>query len=260
MNRTGTPIPWRLALVALALAAVLLSGCSGPAPSPEVSEGPGQGLQVIEHKVLPGETLARIADNYYGDPGLAPGIARDNGLTDPGHVAEGSVLVLRFAPEQWENARRRAAALDAYNRGVDQLLAEAEKQFRLALETAPDLLAARYNLALVHLRRGHNDEALALLDELRRQRPGDRDFQFARGNALFQLTRFEEAAGQFAAILDQEPGHLRAAFSLARSLQAAGRDREALAAWGRYLELDSTSSWAETARRNYRKLSDDSGG
>ena len=48
-----------------------------------------------------------------------------------------------------------------YNKGVDLMaqerLAEAEKQFRLALETAPDLVAAQYNLALVLLKRGKTD-------------------------------------------------------------------------------------------------------
>lgn len=239
---------------------VLLAGCAGRAPAPSGVGADGAAARVIEHRVLSGETLERIADNYYGDPLLAARIAAENGLTAPAEVAEGSVLALRFAPDQWEEARRRAAALEAYNRGVDLLaqdrLAEAEKQFQLALDTAPDLAAARYNLALVLMRRGRNDRALELLETLVAQRPRDRDFLFARGNALFQLTRFDEAAAQFQLLLGSDAAHLRAGFGLARSLQAAGRDREAMAAWRRYLEKDGSSSWADAARRNLEELQD----
>ena len=254
----------RILVPSVLLTLVVVSGCGPRQAVPPVQSDAEAAEHVIEHRVLPGETLRQVADNYYGDPGRASGIARDNGIGDQDMVAEGSVLLLRFGPAQWEDARRRAAALESYNRGVDLLgqdrLAEAEKQFQLALRTAPGLLAARYNLALVHLRRGRNDQALQLLEELTRSRPDNPDFRFARGNALFQLTRFDEAVDQFSLVLDRNPDHSRAAFGLARSLQAAGRDNEARRAWARYLELDSTSSWAEIARRNYRKLRDGNGG
>lgn len=239
---------------------VLLAGCAGRQLAPPRTDTTASDAHIIEHKVQPGETLERIADNYYGDPGRAAQIAGENGLSAPDAVAEGSVLALSFGPDQWEDARRRATALEAYNRGVDLLgqerLAEAEKQFRVALDTAPDLAAARYNLALVLMRRGKSDRALELLEALTLERPRDVDFLFARGSALFQLTRFDEAVEQFDRILLLDPGNLRAGFGRARSLQAAGRDREAMAAWQRYLELDSSSSWAEAARRNEKELRD----
>jgi tetratricopeptide (TPR) repeat protein len=149
----------------------------------------------------------------------------------------------------------------SYNKGVDLLgnerLAEAEKQFGLALETAPDLVAAKYNLALVLLKRGKTEESLVYLEELTTLRPTDTDFLFARGNALFQSTRFDEAAVQFEAALAVDPGLKRAAFGLARSLQEGEHKTEAIAAWNRYLELDSTTSWAAAARRNLKLLQDD---
>ena len=64
------------------------------------------------------------------------------------------------------------------------------KQFLLALDTAPDLRSAKYNLALVLSQRGKNSEALALLEFLTTTNPQDTDFHFARGHCLFQLTRF----------------------------------------------------------------------
>jgi len=202
-----------------------------------------------------------VADNYYGDPARADRIAKDNGLTGPDRVITGSVLRLIFSDQEWEEARQRSAALVSYNKGVDLLanerLAEAEKQFRLALDTAPGLVAAKYNLALVLLKRGKTEQALVFLEELTTERPGDTDFLFARGNALFQATRFDDAAVQFKAALAVDPKHKRAAYGLARSLQEGGYTTEAIAAWNRYLELDSTTSWAAAARRNLKLLQDD---
>ena len=121
----------------------------------------------LEHTVAEGETLRRIADNYFGDPDLADLIATRNGITDPDRIVPGSVLILDFDESQWQGASRRSVALEAYNKGVDLMaqdrLAESEKQFRLALKTAPDLQSASYNLALVLSRRGKNSEALVIL-------------------------------------------------------------------------------------------------
>lgn len=243
---------------------ILTSGCakqSGPAlPGEQVIPAD---QRVIEHTVGPGESLARIADNYYGDPDRFAAIAKENGITDAGRIVPGSVLRLSFNADEWEAAQRRAAALKPYNKGVDLLanerVGEAEKQFKLALETAPDLRAAKYNLALVQLKRGRNDRAIVLLEELVSERPEDPDFLFALGNALFQSTRFDEGAARFVAALEYRPGFKRAAFGLARSYQEGGHRDQAIDAWQKYLELDSTSSWATTAQRNLRKLQDDPG-
>jgi tetratricopeptide (TPR) repeat protein len=247
-----------LFLLATALLLTGLGGCASKRVT-GVHPGPvGQEGRVIEHRVLPGETLPRIADNYFGDPGRAEQIARENLLSGTAGLTEGSLLVLKFAPEEWDQASRRAAALGPYNKGVDLLaqerLAEAGRQFQLALDTAPGLLAARYNLALVHMRRGQNDRALALLEDLTEQRPQDGDFRFARASALFALTRYAEAEKHFKLVLEGDPEHSRAQFGLARSLQEGQKNRQAIQAWRRYLELDDSSSWATTARRNLRKL------
>lgn len=250
----------RVWLWTAAAAALLTGGCAkkvveGPAPVPTEASG-----RVIEHEVVTGETLALIADNYYGDPFRAGQVARDNGLADPDLVQPGSVLRLRFDRDEWQAARRRAAALESYNRGVDhmrrQRLAEAERHFREAVDTAPDLVAARYNLALVLVERGRVDESLGLLDELVRERPAAKDIRFAHGHALFLAARFDEAVTGFDAALAVDPGHRRAAFSKARALEEAGRGPEAVAAWHAYLELDADSNWASQARRRLQALQD----
>jgi tetratricopeptide (TPR) repeat protein len=254
-------LPRLLAPALLGGALNLVAACGG-APSPETAPGPVESRDAtIEHTVREGETLARIADIYYGDPAQADRIAADNGVTDPARLAAGSVLRLRFDDASYERARRRAAALEPYNRGVEAMsrgdLDEAERQFRLALRTVPDLADARYNLALVLMKRGQNEAASDLLGALVAERPQDPEFGFALGNALFRQTRFVEAARAFDRVLAVAPDHRRAAFGHARALQESGARAEAIAAWQRYLELDPASSWAAEARRHLAELRGD---
>jgi tetratricopeptide (TPR) repeat protein len=263
MNRLGVFTPRReTLLVGLLVFALMMTGCAKKvAPPVEGDVVVPEGGHFLDHTVAEGETLAQVADNYYGDPGVSARIAKDNGVADPERIIPGSLLRLRFNDDEWESARQRSAALVPYNRGVDLLanerLAEAEKQFSLALDTAPDLVAAKYNLALVLLKRGKTEQALVLLEELTALRPTETDFLFARGNALFQSTRFDEAAEQFQAALDVDPKLKRAAFGFARSLQEGQHTDRAITAWKRYLELDGTSSWAAAARRNLKMLQDE---
>jgi len=236
---------------------VLAAGCAKRV-EPEAPARPGAGARTVRHTVAAGETLTRIAENYYGDPDMAARIARSNGITDPDRILPGSVLVLEFGSGEYRDARQRAVALEAYNRGVELMeqdrLAQAEKQFRLALETWPGMPSSSYNLALVHSRRGRHAEAVQILERLCADDPSNTDFQYARGHALFSMTRFAEAAGAFGQVLDADPKDKRAVFSLARCLQEDGQTGAAIAAWERYLTLDEASSWAATARRNLKTL------
>jgi len=247
--------------LALLLALLGLSACGGSqAPPPPRTEAPPPPPEsrTLAHTVQEGETLERIADLYYGDPGRAADIAASNGIDDPSRLAAGSVLQLGFAEAEYQRARERAAALEPYNQGVSALargnLDEAERQFRLALRVDPGLPDARYNLALVLLKRGQAEAAEELLRRLRSERPGDADFGFALGNALFAQTRYLEAATVFDQVLAVHPENRRAAFGHARALQEAGAHQEARAAWRRYLELDTESSWAAEARRHLAEL------
>lgn len=251
-------------ILLLVLGLVLAGGCAKRVPTrgPEAGTQTADEERTVRHTVVAGETLARIAENYYGDADQAPRIARRNGIQDADRVLPGSVLVLEFDEDQWQGARRRAVAIEAYNRGVQQMeqdrLAEAEKQFRLALDTWPAMPSASYNLALVLSRRGRHTEAAEILAGILAGDPENTDFLFARGHALFSMTRFGEAAEIFGRILALDPRHKRAAFSRARCLQEEGRTSEAIAAWEAYLRLDESSSWATAARRHLRKLRDGS--
>lgn len=249
-------------VTALALSALtLLVACQGPPPAR--TDGAGEGAPdgtVVEHSVRAGETLTVLADLYYGDPERAATIAADNGVGVSADLVAGSVLRLRFAEDELDQARKRQTALRPYNRGVAAMgqgdLDEAERQFRLALTTEPDLDVAAYNLALVFMKRGRHEPAADLLAPLVVKRPADADYGFALGNALFYQTRYGEAAAAYGAVLERDPGHRRAAFGHARSLQEDGQVGLARAAWDHYLELDDQSPWADEARRLRRQLQD----
>lgn len=261
MNRSARS---RFLLLAAAAAAIfalaLLGGCSrklaGRGAPPYARQHRDQ--YTLTHRVAEGETLARIADNYYGDPGRAADIAAWNGIHDPDLVAVGSALLLRFSAEQWDRAERRLAAMDPYNLGVDALRAgrldEAREAFDRALAIEPDFPDARYNLALVYMKRGRNAEAADLLSGLLAADPEDRDYLFAHGNVLFHQADFTGAADRFGMILAADPADREAAFGRARALTEAGPFAAAEAAWLAYLELDRTSAWADEAREQLRAL------
>lgn len=241
-------------------ALVMLASCGGPPPTRTVTvpaEDPAE-VHEVEHPVREGETLAAIADLYYGDPARAVDIAAVNGVDATARLAPGSVLKLRFASSELAAARLRRAAMGPYNRGVAALeqgdLDEAERQFRLARRTDPGLQMADYNLAVVLGKRGRHDAAAELLTPLVAARPAAADYGFALGNALFYQTRYQEAVAAFTAVLAHHPDDRRALFGRARALHEAGEREAALAAWATYLEHDATSAWADEARRLRRAL------
>lgn len=238
---------------AILLGCGLLLSCGSPPEVATEAPAPPPPFEVVEHRVHTGETLDRIADLYYGDPAAAAVIAARNGVGVDAELVAGSVVELPLQRDQVTMVRRRQAALDPYNRGVAALeqgdLETAERQFQLALRTAEGLHAARYNLALVQMRRGRHEDAATLLTALVAERPEDADYGFALGNSLFHQTSYDAAAAAFAAVLIHHRDHRRSAFGHARALQEAGRSAEARQAWDTYLQLDSTSPWADEARR-----------
>ena len=264
MIRSGTLRTLSSIFLAAASLSLLLplAGCSkklaGRGAPPHVRRH--QQEYSLTHVVTAGETMARIAENYYGDPARAADIAGWNGLPDPDLLAVGSVLLPRFTEEQWDRAERRLAAMDPYNRGVDALrsgrLDEARDAFRQSLAIDPGFPDARYNLALIYLKRGLNADAAEILTGLLAEKPADRDFLFAYGNVLFHQADFDAAAEKFAAVLVIDPTDRRAAFSKARALTETGAVSEAEAAWEAYLALDRSSTWADEAREQLQGLRD----
>lgn len=244
---------------ALALAAALVAGCSGPPQGVDTGAGSdAPAARTVEYTVRPGDDLARISESFFGDASRAARIAADNDLPPGTEPHAGSRVRVRVLEEELRLVREIAEARGPYNSGVDLMGegedAAAEAAFREALQKAPHMVDARYNLGLVLLRQQEFGPARAQLLEVAARRPDDPDAHYALGASYFHEARYAEALGPLGRALELDPGMLRARFSHALCLTRMGRNQEARAAWLAYLEADDRSAWAQEARDHLRQL------
>jgi tetratricopeptide (TPR) repeat protein len=250
----------RSCLIAAALLILLCTSCAKQQwrASQRLNAMRQNDSYVLTHLVVEGETLSRIAENYYQDAGQADRIAAENGLLDPADLTVGSALILSFTLDEWAAAEPRYLAMQPYNLGVEAFrrgdLDLADQQFRQAVDLDKSFVDAWYNLSLVESRRGRHDKAAEILRRLLKDDPQNAELLFALGNVRFYQTEFDGAAGLFRSVLEYQPAHRQAAYALARSLGEAGRSREAIAAWEAYLRLDADSIWSERARAQLDSL------
>jgi predicted Zn-dependent protease len=161
-----------------------------------------------EAEALYREALARDPDHHDARMGLSRTLGD---LSQPA-AAEGEARVLvaqRPAdPFAWSAL---ASSLRAQSR-----MPEAEMAYRQALNTDPDHVIARADLASLLLDTDRPEDALEVL-ETSAPPPGKSfPYELARGRALAQLYRIEESEAAFAAAVALEPRHAQAQFYLAR--------------------------------------------
>lgn len=84
-----------------------------------------------------------------------------------------------------------------------------------------------FNKGTELLEAGHNHQATIPLARARDLAPDKTSIREALGRALFHAQRYEEAAGEFAAVVEHAPTNDYALFCLGRSLQQLGRHAEA---------------------------------
>lgn len=77
------------------------------------------------------------------------------------------------------------------------------------------------------LEAGHNHQAAIPLTRARELAPDKTSVREALGRALFHIQRYEQAAEEFQAVVDQAPTNDFALFCLGRCLQLLGRHAEA---------------------------------
>jgi Flp pilus assembly protein TadD len=99
------------------------------------------------------------------------------------------------------------------------------------------------------LESGHYHQAAIPLTRARDLSPQQTSIREALGRALFRAQRYEEAAAEFAAIVERAPTNDYALFCLGRSLQLLGRHAEAR----QPLVL---AACMQPARRDYRRYRD----
>jgi len=103
----------------------------------------------------------------------------------------------------------------------------AEKAARDLLARVPANPDARHLVALVALQRGQPELALAYVDGLLREAPGDAFALNSRGAACQALGRRDEAIAAYRAALEADPGYAEAAGNLGMALLAARRFEDA---------------------------------
>jgi len=225
-------------------------GCGG-------QRGVGPEDRIYSHSVKPGETLAEIADEYYGDPSRARSLMSFNELSEE-VPTPGTVIRIPMSTEDVAHLRVRERAREPYNRGL--VLAEngsyldAIQQFQTSLSIDPQFIDARYNLGVTFQKLKSYEKALGEFKTVVRKRPDVPEYHFALGNSYFYLGRYDDAADAFEDVVERDPYYRKAQYSLAVCYEKMGEKTKAKRAWQRYLEIDTGSAWATEARKRLSAL------
>jgi len=110
---------------------------------------------------------------------------------------------------------------------------DAENLLRRALDLAPAFTTARANLATALHRQNKTVEALAELDRLAGDDPGNAGHANLRAAVLGRKGDFEEAIALYEDILAQSPGHPKVWMSYGHALKTVGRTDDSIAAYRR---------------------------
>jgi CHAT domain-containing protein/TolA-binding protein len=154
---------------------------------------------------------------------------------------------LRGAPEAAEQTRLRRIENDLIERAerspnaqnlhalgvfdvTQRKYAEAIKQFESAVKLAPKDARIHNDLGVAHF-------------ELAKTKPADK-----------RLEDLAQSLEEFTTATQLQSDSLEALFNKAMAQQALGMNREAKGAWQLYLQKDSSSAWAEEARKNLSLL------
>ena len=250
--------PRRAVLVAsVAIIAVLLA-LSGCALLPSKS-GSGAGtVEIVTHSVSSGETLASIADDYYGTPRAAGYLADVNGIGSD-FVPEAGVLIeVPVGEEDIERYRRRTEAKILYNRGTMLAdagnYAKAQEEFTAALRTDPRFVDAGYNLGVVLLAMGDPERAVVILEQVLKARPDEPLSEFALGKAHFDAGRISDALRHFDRAVELDPKLEDARFARAVALLELGEREEGIFALDLYIREFPDGTWVDSARAELEKM------
>ncbi|MFW5729636.1 MAG: tetratricopeptide repeat protein [Spirochaetota bacterium] len=105
---------------------------------------------------------------------------------------------------------------------------EASTYYSKALELAPDLESASFNLARVHIDQGRYNRAISLLEELRRERPESLELAEALAYALLRSGDLDRAEELYLDVLDESPYRTSVLYNLGLLSRELDRHRDAL--------------------------------
>ena len=121
-----------------------------------------------------------------------------------------------------------------------------------AIELDPRDPVLYFNLANVHYEQGHLDDSAAAYLAATQHDPAYVEAWNALGCVLSQLGRSKEAIVALRRAVELVPDYGDAHYNLASELESQGESQAAREHWRRYLQLDSTGPWADTAPSGWR--------
>jgi tetratricopeptide (TPR) repeat protein len=127
---------------------------------------------------------------------------------------------------------------------------EAERLCRQIIAIKPGFVDALHLLAIVQLRQGKEDAALATYDHILSIRPDFAEGQFNSGLLLEKMCRHSEALARYDNVIALLPGFAKAHSNRGNVLDALGRYDEALASHDRAVGLQPTFAVAHYNRGN----------
>lgn len=228
---------------ALVLLAVLLAGCAGspppppPPPPPRVDPAPlfAEALAAREGGELE-RARSRLEAAVAADPRWdLPRLELAELLLDEGRDRARAEALLA-APAREENPRlHRLRGVERELAGDDAAAAD-HYASALALRADPEL---RFRRALVLDRLGRADEAVAELERVRAERPGDLAPLARLADLYERLDRLEDAERLLAREANQMPPRVNAWLRLLRFYERTGQDEKARAAELRIRALEA---------------------
>jgi tetratricopeptide (TPR) repeat protein len=171
--------------------------------------------------------------------------------TPPGRVSpifptEGGFALIQVLTSMEEREleariRQEPEARELLRRGTDLGqagdLEGAEAALRRATELNPDLVDAHYNLAIIYRRRQQPDAAITAMKRVIQLHPEDFDAHLRLGAWLFERGQYGESCDEYERAATLRMDSREAWVGLARSYEAAGRARAAVAAYRRAITL-----------------------
>jgi len=232
-----------------------MSGC---ALLPSTS-GSGAGtVEIVSFTVSSGETLASIADDFYGTPRGADYLADVNGIESDIVLEPGVLIDVPVGQEDIERYRRRTEAKILYNRGTMLAdagnYAKAQEEFAAALRIDPRFVDAGYNLGVVLIAMGEPERAIYILKQLLTARPREPLLEFALGKAHFDAGRVSDALVHFDRAVKLDSMLEDARFARAVALLELGEREEGIFALDLYIREFPDGAWVDSARARLESM------
>jgi len=131
---------------------------------------------------------------------------------------------------------------------------EAVDAYRKAIDANPHASGALVNLGTIAFRMKRMKEALDFYSRAMHADPSYPLAHFNLGNLYDEQGNFELARKHYLESIRLNPHYADAFFNLALLCERNNQVLQAIGHWNAYLKLDSTSSWASTARKQLDRL------